>query len=122
MGAKAILVGLAAAAACLTLAPIAAQSPQSRAARPQQQEEKYERTMRGLPSDRTVAEDSLSPQQRQANFAGAKTDAAELATLAKELREELNKPNAGLPSPEVIRRAHRIEKLAKKIREETKAY
>jgi hypothetical protein len=122
MGAKVLFVGLAAAAACLTLAPIAAQPPQSRAARPQQQEEVYQRTMGKLPSDRTVVDDSLSPPHRQANFAGAKTDAAELATLAKELREELNKPNADLPSPEVISRAQKIERLAKKIREETKAY
>jgi hypothetical protein len=58
----------------------------------------------------------------QANFAKTKSDARELAALAKELREELNRPNATVLSVEVHSRLERIEKLAKKIREETKGY
>ena len=57
-----------------------------------------------------------------ANFEKSKSDAAELAALAKALREELNKPNVNVLSLEVINRAEKIEKLAKKIREETKGY
>jgi len=57
-----------------------------------------------------------------ANFAKSKTDAAELADLAKGLREELDKPNVNVLSFEVINRAEKIEKLAKKIREETKGF
>jgi hypothetical protein len=58
----------------------------------------------------------------QANFEKSKSDAAELAALAKRLREELDKPNANILSLEVINRAEKIEKLAKKIREETKGF
>jgi len=68
----------------------------------------------------------LSPGQRarivRANFQTSKHDAAELATLAKELREELNKPDAKTISLEVLNRAEKIQKLAKKIREETKGF
>ncbi len=67
----------------------------------------------------------LTLQQKQglvqANFAKSKSDAAALAALAKELREELNKPDAVL-SAEVINRVEKIEKLAKRIRDETKGY
>jgi hypothetical protein len=68
----------------------------------------------------------LSPEQKlsimRANFEKSKSDAVELAALAKGLREVLNKPNVSVLSLEVINRADRIEKLAKKIREETKGY
>jgi hypothetical protein len=68
----------------------------------------------------------LSPKQRlyimRANFEKSKSDAAELAALAKALREELNKPNVNVLSLQVVNLAERIEKLAKKIREETKGY
>jgi hypothetical protein len=57
-----------------------------------------------------------------ANFEKSKTDAAELATLAKGLREELSKPDADGVSLEVYNRIERIEKLAKKIRDETKGF
>jgi len=81
-----------------------------------------------LPPDSQVPvrNESLNPQQKssimQLNFNKAKNDAVELATLAKELREELNKSKTDDLSPEVVSRAEKIEKLAKKIREETKAY
>ena len=68
----------------------------------------------------------LSPKQKlnimQSNFARSKTDAAELAALAKGLREELDKPNVNVLSLEVMNRVDRIQKLAKKIREETKGF
>lgn len=68
----------------------------------------------------------LSSEQKlsimRANFEKSKSDAVELAALAKGLREVLNKPNVNVLSLEVINRADRIEKLAKKIREETKGY
>jgi hypothetical protein len=69
---------------------------------------------------------SLSPKQKQsivrANFERSKIDAAELATLAKELCKELDKPTADALSPEIVSRVGRIEKLAKKIRDETKGF
>ena len=68
----------------------------------------------------------LSPQQRRlimrARFETSKNDAAELATLAKELREVLDKPNTSALSLEVINRSEKIQKLARKIRDETVGY
>jgi hypothetical protein len=54
------------------------------------------------------------------NFEKSKRDAAELAALASQLRDELNKPNVDTLSLEGMNRIERIEKLAKKIREEMK--
>jgi len=66
----------------------------------------------------------LSAKQRlsimRANLEKSQNDAAELAALAKGLRDVLNEPNVNVPSLEVINRADKIEKLARKIREETK--
>jgi hypothetical protein len=68
----------------------------------------------------------LSAKQKlsimRANFEKSKSDAAELAALAKGLREDLDKPDVNVLSLEVFNRAEKIEKLAKKIREETKGY
>ncbi len=58
----------------------------------------------------------------QARFEKSKNDAAEMATLAKDLRKELNKANANALSLEVVNLADRIEKLAKKIRGETRGF
>ncbi|MGO8789973.1 MAG: hypothetical protein ACLQVL_21665 [Terriglobia bacterium] len=69
---------------------------------------------------------SLSPKQKQsivrANFEKSKNDAAEMAALAKELCKELSKPNVDVLSAEVVNRVEKIEKLAKKIRDETKGF
>jgi hypothetical protein len=83
-----------------------------------------------LPDDstnsRTEIPEPMSAQQRQsimrANFEKSKSDAAELAALAKGLREVLDKPNINVLSPDVINRADKIERLAKKIRDETKGF
>lgn len=77
------------------------------------------------PDDKTTGPE-LSPRQKQtllkSNFEKTKDDAAELADMAKGLRDELNKTSADILSVEVIHKAERIEKLAKKIREEAKGY
>jgi hypothetical protein len=57
-----------------------------------------------------------------ANLDKSRKDAIELATLAQELREELNRENGKTLSPDCMIRLNRIEKLAKKIREELRAY
>jgi len=66
----------------------------------------------------------LSPKQRRAiilaNFEKSKNDAAEMAVLAKELREALDKQREDVLTSDLINRLEKIEKLAKKIREETK--
>lgn len=88
------------------------------------------RMLSALPDDaansRNDGSQTLTPKQRQsivhANFEKSKTDAAELAALAKGLREELDKPDVNVLSLEVMNRIDKIEKLAKKIREETKGF
>lgn len=69
---------------------------------------------------------TLSPRQKRsialANLQKSKSDAANLAALAKELREELDKPNVNVLSAEVTNHLDKIAKLAKKIQEETKGY
>ena len=69
--------------------------------------------------------DMTKKQQKnllKANLEKSKKDAAELATLARELREELNKSNANTLSDESLLRVEKIEKLAKKIRNELGGY
>jgi hypothetical protein len=58
----------------------------------------------------------------QSNFDKSKRDATELAALAKQLREELDKPDVNPLSLEVTNRIERIQKLAKKIRDQMKCY
>ena len=75
---------------------------------------------------RNEAPEPMTPAQKlsimRANFERSKSDAAELAALAKGLSEVLNKPSTKVLSLEVIYRAEKIEKLAKKIRDETKGF
>jgi len=52
----------------------------------------------------------------------SKSDAAELATLAKELCQALDQPHPDLHSTDVTSHVEKIEKLAKKIREETRGF
>ena len=47
-----------------------------------------------------------------------KTDAAELSTLADQLRDELNKINLHILPVDIIRKTEEVEKLAKKIKGE----
>ena len=121
MGTKALLLVLLFTVAWFAPYPAAAQNQHGN-------QTAVPRSQPSLPPDSEVSvrTDSLNPHQKlsimQLNFDRAKNDAVELATLAKELREELNKPKTDALSPEVVSRAEKIEKLAKKIREETKAY
>jgi hypothetical protein len=103
---------------CLAPTPAAAQIPASSA--------QVGSHHKQFPADdaRNDVPTTLTAMQKQslmrANFEKSKSDATELAALAKGLREVLEKPNASVLSPEVINRADKIEKLARKIREETK--
>jgi histone H3/H4 len=62
----------------------------------------------------------LSPKQKRdlikANFEKMKRDAGELAQLAKALQEELNKSNENILSLDIVEKAEKIEKLAKRIK------
>ncbi len=58
----------------------------------------------------------------KSNFEKMKQDADELTELAKSLQDDLEKSNANVMSVEVIEKAKKIEKLAKKIRSRAKGY
>lgn len=57
---------------------------------------------------------------RKYRFKKMKDHAAELATLAKSLQEDLDKSNENVLSLHVIDKAQKIEKLAKTIRDEAR--
>jgi len=63
---------------------------------------------------------SLTKKQRRnlmkANFEKMKRDAGQLTDLAKALQEELNKSNENILSLDIVDKADKIEKLAKKIK------
>jgi hypothetical protein len=71
-------------------------------------------------SNQEAAPPSLSEKQKRdllkANFEKMKRDAGELADLAKALQEELNKSNENILSLDIVDKADKIEKLAKKIK------
>ena len=52
----------------------------------------------------------------KANFEKMKHDAGELADLAKSLQQELEKSNENILSLDIVEKADRIEKLAKRIK------
>jgi hypothetical protein len=68
----------------------------------------------------------LTPKQKRelmkSNFEKMRNDAAQLASMANELRDELDKANVDILSVDVIHRAEKIEKLARKIQQEAKGY
>lgn len=63
----------------------------------------------------------LSQKQRQdimkANFEKMKHDATELQNLAKSLQEQIDKSNEHILSLDIVAKAERIEKLARRIKE-----
>jgi hypothetical protein len=56
------------------------------------------------------------------NFEKMKRDAEELAALAKALQEELDKSNENLLSFQVVNKAEKIEKLAKRIKSTARGF
>jgi hypothetical protein len=66
---------------------------------------------------------STSPSRKQkndllkSNFEKLKHDAESLAVLAKSLQEELDKSNENILSLDVVDKAEKIEKLARKIKD-----
>ena len=77
---------------------------------------------------------ALSPDEGQENsgkhqrdllkfkFEKMKEDADELAELAKSLQEDLDESNENVLSVEVVQKAEKIEKLAKKIRSAARGF
>jgi hypothetical protein len=71
-------------------------------------------------SDQESSQSPLSGKQKsdllKANFEKMKRDAGELADLAKALQDELNKSNENILSLDIVDKAEKIEKLAKRIK------
>ncbi len=65
-------------------------------------------------------------RQKQAlvdyNFKQLKKHAADLAELAKSLQTEIEKSNANVLSIEIVKKAEKVEKLAKKVKNEAKGF
>ena len=77
------------------------------------------------PPPREEAPRNARKQQRdllKTKFENMKENADELADLAKSLQEDLNKSNENVLSVEVVQKAQRIEKLAKKIRSTARGF
>lgn len=76
--------------------------------------------IQGMPSNDEYPPNPLTEKQRRdlvkANFEKMKHDAKELANLAKGLEDELNKSNENILSLDVVDKADKIEKLARKIK------
>jgi hypothetical protein len=58
----------------------------------------------------------------KANFDRMKRDAKELADLAKDLQEQLDKSNENVLSLGIVDKADKIEKLARKIKSTARGY
>ena len=75
---------------------------------------------RGTQSSEDSSQIALSGKQKRdlmkANFEKMKRDAGALADLAKALQEELNKSNENILSLDIVDKADKIEKLAKRIK------
>jgi hypothetical protein len=75
-----------------------------------------------VPDAQSIQESSppLSGKQKRdllkSNFEKMKRDAGELATLAKALQDELNKSNENILSLDIVEKADKIEKLARRIK------
>ncbi|MGH9357393.1 MAG: hypothetical protein ACRD10_14800 [Terriglobia bacterium] len=70
--------------------------------------------------------DALSPKQKNAiitsNFKKTKQDTAKLRSLVESLEKELARSNADVLSVHIVESANKIEKLARKIKNEAKGY
>ncbi len=79
-----------------------------------------------LPSAESEPPKSMSRKQRRElvkfNFEKMKTAADELAALAQSLQEDLDKSNEYVFSLQIVEKAAKIEKLAKKIKNAAKGY
>lgn len=70
-----------------------------------------------LPSGKNQRQEIL-----KADHAKSKADAAELVTLAEELKEELDKSEHQVLNVKLVKKAEDIEKLARRIKERMKRY
>ncbi|HEX5482977.1 MAG TPA: hypothetical protein VFZ08_10170 [Terriglobia bacterium] len=78
------------------------------------------------PTEIPAGPPALSHKQKSAiltsQFKKTKKDVAALCKMAQSLQEEINKLNPNVLSLDVVNKADKIQKLAKKIRNEAKEY
>ncbi len=79
-----------------------------------------------LPSPGIDMGKPLSQKQKtdivRANFQRTKKDIAKLSKLVQSLQDEIDKTNPNVLSLSIVNKATRIEKLAKRIKDEAKSY
>ncbi len=84
-----------------------------------------------LPADQSTARQNeplpgLKDKQKRdlmkANYEKMKRDAEELASLAKSLRDDIDKGNENVLSLHIVDKAEKIEKLAKRIKSVARGY
>jgi hypothetical protein len=56
------------------------------------------------------------------NFRRTRADVAKLSNLVRALQQAINKSNANILSVSIVKQASKVEKLAKRIKAETKEY
>ncbi|HEY6292092.1 MAG TPA: hypothetical protein VI455_11115 [Terriglobia bacterium] len=80
----------------------------------------------GNPSQPDLNTPPLTPKQQRdllkSNYEKMKQQADELADLAKSLQDELDKSNQNILSLQVVDKADKIEKLAKKIKDAARGH
>jgi hypothetical protein len=76
-----------------------------------------------IPDSREIPlSDKQKREMLKANFDRMKRDAKELADLAKDLQEQLDKSNENVLSLGIVDKADKIEKLARKIKSTARGY
>jgi hypothetical protein len=73
-------------------------------------------------NEAALATPKPSGEPKNSNLEKTKADAAELSALADQLRDQLKKMNANVLSLDIIDKTQKLEKLAKKIKEEAYGY
>ncbi len=71
-----------------------------------------------VPNEAALTIPKQKDEPKKSPLEKTKTDAAELSTLADQLRDELNKMNVNVLPFDVIQKTEKVEKLAKKIKGE----
>jgi len=115
-------------ATCLSVALLASSTALAGPERPGQEFGAAQSLQRTIPERSTnpaqpdTNMQPLTPKQQRellkANFEKMKKEADELSELAKSLQQDLDKSSANVLSLKVVERADKIEKLAKKIKNE----
>lgn len=120
-----IVLGLLVATTLIWTASAPSRPPEGQAASPLADPAAARVTSQGVPVERNTGPELTTKQKREllkSRFEKIKDDAAQLATKANDLHDELDRSSVDILSLDVIQKAEKIEKLAKKIKDEAKGY